>query len=536
MSSTLQSLMVKEWHEQKWRCASLSAICLSVVAFAMVRDPEVVIVLGVLVIFFLAFPGTVFIAMGVAAGERAGGTLELLRVLPIKMRKIAAVRLIAGAVTCLTPIFFVMVLVGGWLGAIHLLAAFGHESASRMIRSVDLIAGIDEFAGLAAAAICCCVSVYLWVIAVGIRQRTELRAGLVGIGVLVGWFMLLAFIYIGAMVLHPQQDPFSGQGFVFQFLFSILSGMSPYGLVLRWENTEFPIWWISVLQVVSGCLLIMWVLRRYGEVTHHDNASPTQEPATADDEAIGHPRRSAVMAVAWKQWRDTVPMAAIGLAFITLFAVGPIIDNLRMQSRGITIEDTTRNAVSWISETSMTIGVMLALLVGVGTFVGDYQPGMLTFWRSRPISPRLWFWSKYLTGLVVVEVTMISPWIMAQVVTGWYDLWTGPGYLVTAMVLYLFVYSASVWMACLLRHTVYAGVMAAGVVALVLIPPTIEPALQQFSMNYAQFRGGGDSGNHYWMVGYYLLPYLCWMVPATAMALWLATGAARRESAFEFGR
>ena len=53
------------------------------------------------------------------------------------------------------------------------------------------------------------------------------------------------------------------------------------------------------------------------------------------------------------------------------------------------------------------IGLLVALIVGIGMFDQDLGPRLNDFWRSRPIHPDLWFWTKYLAGLSILGLALV---------------------------------------------------------------------------------------------------------------------------------
>ena len=128
----------------------------------------------------------------------------------------------------------------------------------------------------------------------------------------------------------------------------------------------------------------------------------------------------------------------------------------------------------WANEPGVT-GVVVALVVGVGTFVSEVQPGLMTFWRSRPISPSKWFWTKYLTGLAAVLLFLLVPILLFCVAA-----WTlggevlpngepfgrsrvGPWPLLWAFAsVTCLAYSIAVCLTCLVRQAVYAGILSLG--------------------------------------------------------------------------
>src|SRR5437764_15316021 len=106
-------------------------------------------------------------------------------------------------------------------------------------------------------------------------------------------------------------------------------------------------------------------------------------------------------------------------------------------------------------------GIVLALLIGVGTFAPDLEPRVNTFWRSRPISASAWFWSKYMIGAGAMILTLGLPALAA---TWWIHGRAVPegqigGFVVTIAAfgaLWLLVFATAVATTCVVRHTLYA--------------------------------------------------------------------------------
>jgi len=125
------------------------------------------------------------------------------------------------------------------------------------------------------------------------------------------------------------------------------------------------------------------------------------------------------------------------------------------------------------------IGCVLALLVGVGTFVSELQPDLYTFRRSRPIAPGSWFWFKFIGGAVALVGLFDFPCMLLT--------WSGvirsscPGFAAAfPMLLHLLCYSIAVFMACIVRHSTYSTVLAFGALMLITVPEMAEFRVPRF--------------------------------------------------------
>ncbi len=535
MSGPIRSLIIKEYHEQKWRCASLCAIGLSVILFTLIFEPSEADVVSLWLTIVFSLVGALFIAMGVAAGERAGGTLELLRSLPVRLYKAAAIRLLLGAAAWLIPIVLVLGIYTIWLLIIYQLSRMGYEIDKYWLKLDSDIGGVDkqEMLALTIASICIGCNVYLWTVAVGLRQRTELRAGLWGIGVIIplailpivlDWIMEQVVFHLAPIVPEFHQNMWEFR----EHLTSAMMALSPVGPIVAC-NIHYDQLRLTIgAQIAVATLLITYTLLRYASMSRLDNHSPSVSTNLDPPIQLAKPLRSPFTAIAWKQCRDSFPMIILSLSLLVIFVYFLcVFDNF--PASGL----TGRLAV-WVEEWSTRIGVVLAMVVGVGTFVGDYQQAILTFWRSRPIDPRLWFWSKYLVGLVIVELTMLLPWLLAQILAGHVAYLPGDAYLGVMPTLYWMIYSVAVWMACLLRHTIYAGIMTGGIVMAVILPPIIEAKLHWLSIGMA-LSSREEIGIDRWLSRDFL-PFFMLMIILAVIALFLATRAAKRDSAFAFER
>jgi len=122
-------------------------------------------------------------------------------------------------------------------------------------------------------------------------------------------------------------------------------------------------------------------------------------------EWLSPPRSSPFTAIVWKQIRESAPLVLVGLVGVVgigaVFIIGDPafyirrLDQLTMLLAGIIV----------------SIGFLVALIVGIGVCLYDVEPRLSTFWRSRPINPNTWFWSKYLTGLFVLLAALYVPLI-----------------------------------------------------------------------------------------------------------------------------
>ena len=104
MRTIWQSLAWKEWHEHKWKLASLVATLWGITALVMLntgRDvpiDDVLVAVRVILVMCIV-PLAIFVGLGTAAGERSRGTMSFLQALPVPMWRVALNKVFFGLAT-----------------------------------------------------------------------------------------------------------------------------------------------------------------------------------------------------------------------------------------------------------------------------------------------------------------------------------------------------------------------------------------------------------------------------------------------------
>ncbi|MDA1231374.1 MAG: hypothetical protein O2856_11420, partial [Planctomycetota bacterium] len=187
-----RNLFWKEWHEQKWKLLALTAIALSVCVALLFQDPGNGSFSLIFTISSYAIFAPIVVAMGVCAGEHATGVIHFFRAQPVPMRRVALARWIAGGIVLLTPMICacVAILIAMYFWeqvgplSVRTTASFGTLGPEWSEASTLFVLSV---AGMAAS-----LNLYAWIVAVAVNQRTEFRAGLVGLLVTVA--MIIAGI------------------------------------------------------------------------------------------------------------------------------------------------------------------------------------------------------------------------------------------------------------------------------------------------------------------------------------------------------
>jgi hypothetical protein len=441
MRTIWRSLLWREWHEHKWKLAALSTIMLSLQIAIVWADPQFVSVGSPIAALFAIAPLAVFVGMAGAAGERADGTIAFVRGLPARRWQLAAVRLVAGAATLLLSLVLAMLVPLAWLVVLQCLSNEGHESPFEGLGAFEAIA----YSGLLAAGTA--LSCFVWTMAFGVNKATEIRAGLAGAAIL-----FVAFVC--RIQIEYQRLPVRSDPTVAMQLVRCCDEIGPLGLTRLFHPVESPRrldpfaspWRVVALQLAAFVSLVGWTLLRYGEAATGGKSSAAAVAPTRDERRASRRRtirpawRTTLAAVAWKQAREAAPFCVLGVAL----AVGMSLWLALMDSGNGT-------SAEHLAAAGVAVGMLTALLVGIGTFVGELQGRVLEFWRSRPIEPALWFWTKYLTGFAAVALLLAAP-IACGGARGFVVILVSLPWLAI-------VYSLAVCLTCWVRHSFYAGVL-----------------------------------------------------------------------------
>ena len=461
MQSIWLSLLWKEWREHRWKLAALSAILLGVpLLMTVVLEPwEFFTAFTVGITPYVILAG-MFLGMSLAAGENASGTAPFLQALPSAMWRPALTKLCVALLTAAVPIF---------LGAVLVYAVEAFSPASWQSYREEFSAGTKVRADfgivqwLQVRVTCgtlAVVSLLIWVAATGVNRRDEIRAGatsaivfaaLLGIGL---WFFNM-----------PQShDVWQQPVWVQTLIAACPTGTS---LLLIFDeiqasgtqdgHSELNYGAVSIAAIVSHSALVAWYLWRFG---HASSAMGSEAEPVVNGEVAEQskpPRRSQFGSIAWKQFRETGPLVAIGLAGLIS------IPALVMLHEGLYGDEMAGWLYAKVTLSSFArLGWFIAMLIGIGIFSNDLSPELHTFWRSRPIHFNLWFWTKFLTGLAITVVALGVPMLVAR----WYQLrvWDPGGQLgnqaLMGFAVHVLTYCMAVATMSLVRRPVYAAILA----------------------------------------------------------------------------
>jgi protein-S-isoprenylcysteine O-methyltransferase Ste14 len=468
MQSIWLSLVWKEWREYRWKLAALSVIILvSPFLFTAWIEANSFMVymrlfLGTLLCY--CFLAGMFLGFGVAAKENSVGTAPFLQSLPIPAWKAAAAKLAVDSVVAITPIILLFVASYGYF----LSESYSVEDLKGLhgLRSIEPVqwvgsvhwTGADWFLCCLLAAIVGTLSLLWWAAALGVNRSDEIRAGAIGFLGIVGICGCMSYLY------HLADKYELG---TLQESLEVAIAAIPGGFATKFhptcpwyiaQETAFGriVW--SMLGLISHFGVVGWFLYRFGRVSPKTGRGDGVLSKRAMSASLKGPFKSQLTAIAWKQMRETGPLAVLALAGI--FAVAGFISLIT------TYEQTTYDQETF---SRLFIGVggsmsfFVVMVAGIGLYLEELKPGLNQFWRSRPNDLRLWFWVKFLSGMLVLVTVLgillfLTGWSQWSETHNpeWKELWGGTLY-VTWM--FVITYSLAMTYQCLIRQPIYEALL-----------------------------------------------------------------------------
>jgi hypothetical protein len=414
MISILKNLAWKELHEQSSAAIAATAVTLSIPLCYVFRDVNAAY-FGVHTAFvgYPIFAG-IFFGMRAAAGERASRTASFIAALPVSYRMLGTARLGASLVAAAVPVVVLLL-----LGTV-LQPRVDDFTESRAM-ALAAIFGWSVFGTS------CCVTIAS---VAGLGQATEVRAGAMGlagvlIAVVLGWFVLtLVMTWLDQLGMWPSKA----------LEWSAISALILSIAIIVLFLVSFPLNYYRALGPSAERTGRPWAITSW----------PTPIPAP-------------IAALAWKGFRE---IGFLGLqVFVIAIVTSAVLGAVGMTRDAQTNLELLANAlppVLWAG------GFALAILIGVGAVIGDLQGGVNTFWRSRPIPPQSWYWTKYLIGLATILIAIEIPFF---IIPGSRALEEGGSVLWWPLV-WNVTFSFALTATCLVRQPAQAGILAIGAVAI----------------------------------------------------------------------
>lgn len=401
MNSIAYSFLWKEWREHRWKLALLSAAYVVTIFVAGFAAQDTLFG-AASVTFTLIVPlASMFVAMGIAAGEQGRGTIGFLLALPTPMRRAAAAKLAMALVTVIAPPLAAV-------GATYLCSRVMPPAVVEELLRYDLQMygtwwGLDDWYLARALAVAAgSASVLIWMAAAGVNRSDEVRAGAVGLLVVMAAWAVV--VLAGARLRHEGNLP---------AWWNAVEAASPGGVstVGNRVRTEDATDWrryageIVATAVAVHLALAAWYILRFGR-TPPARANPAEQrlPAVEQNSYLAPPRRGPVTAIVWKQLRESAPLALLG-AGLTIAATA-VVGGYQYATSGVDVDGVaivaTVTGWAWV-------GLFVSLVAGIGLFMDDLQPRLNAFWRSRPIDVDRWFMVKFAVGAVATLAILAAP-------------------------------------------------------------------------------------------------------------------------------
>ncbi len=386
MNGVWRSLLWKEWREQQWKSLLLLTAALPSLAipyFGQTEGTRILVALSA----FSVLAASIFLGAGAAASEQSQRTAAFLQSLPISSKRSAIVKLATALATLWLPL--AVYFVANWLW-------------ERTPGYPDEVAPFEPFALLAGLALS---SLLIWVAAVGVNVSDEIRAGAIGVLVIVGSWAIGAWL--------PGVEFYR-----WSLIDRIVAGLLPGGIWFLVDDLETHVrqeslqammggvrfWSVAAGAIFANSALAVAYVWRFGRVgaPRRQAAEPTVKPAEIS--WLAPPMRRPWTAILWKQMCESLPLALLGAGAV--FCVSLIVAATSRQYRhGIFNDDLVATSISiWI-----TVGALVSIVGGIGLWLDDLRPGLHAFWRSRPISPDQWFAVKFAASAVTTLVTLALP-------------------------------------------------------------------------------------------------------------------------------
>jgi hypothetical protein len=478
-------------------------------------------------LFYSVF-AAIFLAMRTAQGEQAAGTLSFTASLPISLRRVAAVRLAGAIVTLAVPILVAAALLSCALAS-GVVDQVEPRDGTYVVQLQErdvapLLTSLEQTWSVAAIASLGGLELMLVLCVLGCWLRGQARVGL--LGAVLGFGSLIAggLLWYGPRrpLLQMAYGALMPQSLIIQWGFGAVDGgfYTDHELaVYRWPAMGLAI----PLLVGLGSLFLL----TYGTQRPHKSDSNRQPgrfrlPSILPYLPFQLPGRLATLV--WLELRQSVPLAVCGLLLAGFMALSSVLIEPR---QGQSLGD------SWFADmpaATWVVASLWAVVVGATLYGSELGTRLGAFWRSRPISPRMWFWTKYVIGLFAVlsvldGVTILLTWNAPRDTPTTGMSWA---YIVCVPLLHAFLYTLSVLGTCWTRRPVAGGFLAIGVFALISMVLTTFPATSYLdpiniynSLLRDERAGGIDLARHGYPLVYGLL------LAATLFLSWLSSRLAR---------
>jgi hypothetical protein len=418
----------------------------------------------------LALIYTFFVALVLAVrtshGERTDGTIAFSAALPVSLRQMATVRIVSAALTLAVPI----VIAAGILA----LALAGGLVEQAELRLPGYLTPLEHLGSVTAIAILGGVELLLVLSLLGCYLRSQAQIGLVGAVVAFGSLIRLGFSsrifdtlnqYPWARVIYgallPQSLVMPWGSFHERGGFYYTDHSTDHGLWQYYTDHEVAQyrWSVMILSLLVLALIGRLFVTRYGTLRGSSTRAKPRRlriafPPILSRIPIRLPGR--MLAMIWLELRQAMPLAACGFLLAVLIAIASVPLGLRFD------DSPGASLLTALPGFLIIVAMLWPVVVGSGLYSADLNSGLGAFWRTRPISPDLWFWTKFVVGLAAVVgvldgVTMLVSWKAPRTEMTTSTSWA---YVGCFPIIHALMYALAVLGTCWFRRPVIGGILA----------------------------------------------------------------------------
>ncbi len=331
--------------------------------------------------WFYGSIASIILAIHVSCGERTSETTLFTAALPISLRRMAAVRLIAAVWTFALPIF-----IAACLLSIALAIGLVEQAEPRWERSgrlpdratASLLRSLEQLWSVASIAMTGGIQMLMLLSVAGCWLKRQSQVGLLGAVLALGSVIATGMLWYSERkpILQGIYGVFVPQSLVVHWSYSEDSGSySDHELAeYRWLSLAFAV----VLLVVLGRLFVSqygklevtpkrWIAGRF-------RFSP---PAILSYIPLRFNSRVAAMILL--ELRQAVPLACFGLILAVLVTIMEL-----LMLRG-TQWSFGMSLLAELPHSTFFVGLLWSVVVGSALYSVDLESGIGSFWRSRPI-------------------------------------------------------------------------------------------------------------------------------------------------------
>lgn len=381
------SLLWKEWRECRWKILVLFAIYLALVLVAWAADRRYSLEETQYAVLALAILMPGVIAMGTIADEHVRRTAETLQALPVPMSRVFLVKFLAGLATLFLPLLAIEAFCWLFLPASFYNAAYVSEHPYWALTPVGLT-----------------VTLYLWILALGSRRRTELGVGATYVALFLG-------LGVAAAILELLWS-FHG---VFPRIVDLLDTLSPLGFIAKHptisSTTRTPFSLTALAQALTWAPLAVIALWRYTHPRIARIARPLDQPATFNASSLS-PRRFPIL---WKSWREVRRLILLYGILVLAFIV---IDSLLIQ-RALNQGLYFYPGPEMLAILPVLMGLVTIILLGTDVGLREAETHLENFWHSRPIPHAPYFRRRFAFGLFLSLLLLLIPAIFILSISIW---------------------------------------------------------------------------------------------------------------------